>query len=135
MSDPVMSGGIQTDVAVRNDFKNASSGTAPAIAPVMSIRIKPEAVNDIVSNLDAIQGRTDDSQILQAGSKYALMDTRTNQPLAELNTANSTLTMYKTPESLAARIDSAFISSSDIKDFIKENRVESPPVKLANNGP
>ncbi len=136
MNDPVAAGGIQTNVPMRENFQQASLGTAPAIAPVMSFRIKPEAVKDIINNLDDIQSRTDDSQIVQQGSKYALMDNRTSQPLAELNTANSTLTMYKTPESMAARIDSVFVSSKDIKDFIQENKVEpAPQVRLANTGP
>lgn len=104
--------------------------------PVMSFRVKPEAIPGIVSNLGDLKGRTNDSEIIQQGQKYSFMDKRNNQPLAELDTANGMVTMYKSPESMAARIDSAFVSAKDIKDFIKENTAEpAPQVRFANNGP
>jgi len=135
MSDP-LPGGITSDVPLRGDFKNASLGAAPAPAPVMSVRIKPEAVATIISNMDDLKGRTNDSEIVKQGSQYSFMDKRTDQPLAKLDTAGGTLTMYKSPEALAQRIDSVFVSAKDIKDFIKENQVElAPEVKFAISGP
>lgn len=135
MSDP-LAGGITSDVPVRGDFKDASLGATPAPIPVMSVRIKPEAVANIINNLDDLKGRTNDSEIVKQGSQYSFMDKRTDQPLAKLDAAGGTLKLYKTPEALAQRIDSVFVSTKDIKDFIKENAMESAPqVKLANSGP
>ena len=105
----------------------------------MSFHVKPEATAEIISNLDALKGRTDDSEIIQKDSKYSFMDTRNNRPLAEIDTATNKVTLYKSVESLAARINSNFVTAEDIRGFIKEYSVaeQAPatPYKVANNGP
>ena len=138
LSDP-LAGGITSNIPVQGDFKTASLGATPAPIPAMSFHVKPEATAEIISNLDALKGRTDDSEIIQKDSKYSFMDTRNNRPLAEIDTATNKVTLYKSVESLAARINSNFVTAEDIRGFIKEYSVaeQAPatPYKVANNGP
>lgn len=104
----------------------------------MSVQIKPEAVQNIINNIDKIQKRTDDSKIIQEGSKYSFMDLRNNQPLAELDTKSNTLHFHLDISKFVQRVDTIFLKDDDVMDFIKENKVESaaPAVyKVANNGP
>lgn len=128
MTEPSM---LATNVKLAGDFKNA----AP-IQPIMVISIRPEVIPKIISNLSLLKGRTDDSEIVQMGHNYAFMDKRTNLPLAELDTSTGTLSMYKSPKDMAARIDSTFVSVGTITDFIKTSRVpEQPPSVTATAQP
>src|SRR3989338_587780 len=115
MADPNL---IATNVKMGSDFKGAAR-----IQPVLSIQVKPDAVTSIISNLDKLKDRTDDSEIVKSCGKYSFMDKRNNQPLAELDSHNGMLTLYKSPKDMAERIDSAFISTKTINDFIATSRV------------
>jgi hypothetical protein len=130
MADP-LAGGIEAkNVNFQADFKAASSAGPK---PFITFPVKPEAASKIISNLDALKGRTDDSAILKentatGGTKYSFMDTRTNTPLAVMNTQNgqASLSLYKSSEDLAKRIDSAFVKTEDVRNFIAEVRADSP---------
>lgn len=93
----------------------------------MVVPIKPDVIPDIVNNLGKLKGRTDDSDIVRNGDTYSFVDKRTNMPLAELNTKDNTLALYKTPRDMALRIDSAFISEKTITTFINDSRVPQQP--------
>lgn len=106
---------------------NAAFASASKPAPVLSIQVKPEVIPEIIKNLGALQGRTDDSAIVQKGSTYSFVDKRDGAPLAELNTETAKLTMYKSPKDMAERIDSAFIKEGTINKFLKESSASTPP--------
>lgn len=131
MADPV-TGNVTTDVNMKGSFKGASEGSSIAAKPYISYTVKPEKIPQIVENLAALESRTDDAKIVKRGTKYAFMDMKNGQPLAELDTAAGVMTLYKSPTDLAARIDSHFISAEKIKDFINDSRAQAtPPIQVA----
>ena len=122
-------------ITPRADFKAAATAAPTPAKPYVTFAVKPEIANELIEKLDQIKGRTDDSKITtesvgNGGTKFSLIDTRNNQPLAVMNKQgnDATLTLYKSPEALAARIDSAFISVKDIKDFVEESKLSAPQV-------
>lgn len=119
MADPSL---IATSVKVGAAFSSASKP-----APVLSIQVKPEVIPEIIKNLGTLQGRTDDSAIVHRGATYSFVDKRDGKPLAELDTKNEKLTMYKSPADMAERIDSTFIKEGTIKNFLKESAASPPP--------
>lgn len=130
----VLSGGIEAKgIDPQTQFKAAASGIPAAPKPYVTFPVKPEAVDKIINNMGKLKGRTDDAEIVTEKSsdgktRYSFIDNRNNQPLAVMQTQNgqTSLTLYKSPEQLAQRIDSAFVKAADIKEFISESRADAP---------
>lgn len=135
-----MSGGIEAKgIDPQQQFNNAAMNAPKPASAYITLPIKPEGVQKIVENLNTLQGRTDDSRIdREIGSgtvKYSLIDTRNNQPLAEMTRQGGQgwLTLYQSPENLAKRIDSNFVSARSIRDFLDENRMDAPSAQMASH--
>lgn len=129
-------GGLQCDINVKKDFSCVSPG-APPLKPVMVYPVKPGVAQEVVKNLSAIQGRTDDSEIVQrpganGGTQYAFVDKRNGQPLAALQEEGGqyTLALYKSPADLATRIDSFFVSEAKINDFVRDSQMPTQIAQL-----
>ena len=120
MADPNL---ISTNIKIGGDFKAA---TLPS--PVLKIQVKPEVIPEIIARLDTLKGFTKDSEIVQLGNKYSFIDKRNNQPLAEMDAGAGTLSMYKSPKDMAARIDSFFVSTKGIADFIASSKTNDVAV-------
>lgn len=120
-----------TGITPRTDFKAAAS-VSPA-RPFMTFPVKPESAKEIINKFDQVKNRTDDSKTtseptVDGGTRFSFIDKRDNQPLAVMNVqgGGATITLYKSPESLANRIDSNFISAKDIRDFIQSSQIATP---------
>jgi hypothetical protein len=133
MADP-LSGGIEAKgVDPQGQFKAASLGTAAQQKPHMTFPVKPQALKEIINNLDSLKGRTADSEVVKettdsGATKYSFIDTRNNQPLAVMTEQNgqASLSLYKSPAELAKRIDSVFINADSIKEFVAKSRSDVP---------
>jgi hypothetical protein len=128
MSDPATGDIEARGITPQTDFKDAASATPAPARPYITFPIKPDVVKKVISQLDEIKGRTKDSKITVeqtagGGTKYSLIDKRDNQPLAVMNARgdDATVTLYKSPEALAKRIDSIFVSQKKITEFIESN--------------
>jgi len=133
MADP-LSGGIEAKgVDPQGQFKAASLGTAAQPKPHMTFPVKPDAFKEIINNLDKLKGRTTDSEVVKettasGATKYSFIDKRNNQPLAVMTAQNNqaNLSLYKSPEDLAKRIDSVFVNADSIKEFVTQSRADIP---------
>lgn len=139
MSDPATGDIKAKGIAPQTDFTVAAAGAAPSAKPYTTFAVKQDVVKDIVSQLGKLKTVTDDAKITKeslpdGGTKYSFIDTRDNQPLAIMRAhqgAEATLTLYKSPEALAKRIDSRFVSVQDIKEFIQTSGITSPQFAAA----
>ena len=114
---------------LNRNFTKAAAGHSADQGPVATYPINAKATQELLGNLKSLQSRTDESRLErettpEGQTKYALIDMKNNQPLATLQVSGQqgTLALYKSPEDLAKRIDSFFVTPDTINAFLNEAR-------------
>jgi len=109
--------GIKTDVSLRKDF-----GVAGKPSPVLTVKLTPEGVAELLKNLNDLESITKNSKIQGNGTTKTFLDTKTGLPMAELDVASGKLALYMSTKDLANRIDSFMVSEKSLNQKIEKFR-------------